>query len=206
MNSITILEKKSEEYLLKYENNFNKLYKGLVNGVDSITNEYYKWNKYTESWPLQSRYSDYDFLSNLDRKEKDKYIFMFSIYTYIQYIHELENMNLNKEYLCYLEFNLDESFFSDQDELLFPYINYYIPKKWENEITKIDWTVWITFNKSWDEWFKYINILIQELWLNDYIDINEIYFNNWYSNDYSIKIDFNFFISTNKKRLKVFLK
>lgn len=206
MNTFTILERKSKEYLLKYDYNFNKLYKRLVKGRDSITNEYYKWNKYTESWPLQSRYSDYDFLSNLDRSEKDKYIFMFSIYTYIQYINEIENMNLDKEYLCYLEFNLDKSFFNDQDELLFPYINYYIAKNQESEIKKIDWHEWIILNKSWDEWFKYINMLIKELWLNDYIDINEIYFNNWYSNDYNIKIDFNFNISTNKKRLKVFFK
>ncbi len=205
MNTIRILEKISKEYLLKYEKNFNKLYKKLFKGNDSVINEYYKWNKYTESWPLQSRYSDYDFLSNLDRKEKDKYILMFSIYTYIQYIYEVENMNLNKEYLCYLEFNLDELFFIDQNELLFPYVNYYIAKSWETEIKKIDWHEWITLNKSWDKWFKYINKLIQELWLKDYIDINEIYFNNWYSNDYNIKIDFNFKVSINKKRLKLFL-
>ena len=205
MNTITILEKKSKEYLLKYEKNFNKLYKKLFNGNDSIINEYYKWNKYAESWPLQSRYSDYEFLSNLDRKEKDKYILMFSIYTYIQYIYEVENMNLNKQYLCYLEFNLDELFFIDKNELLFPYINYYIAKSWETEIKKIDWHEWVTLNKYWNKWFKYINKLIQELWLKSYIDINEIYFNNWYSNDYKIKIDFNFKVSINKKRLKLFL-
>lgn len=201
MNKLEFLNKFIQNYLKEYKKNFDKITKESI-GFDSITTEYINWNKYSDHWPIQNRYSDYDFLSHLDEFERDKIIFLYSLERYIIYIMEIEDKRLNKEYLLYLEFNLDNDFFSDKIVTLFPDINYYFSNKDNGKIEKIKWHEWIKFWKYWDKWRDYIKKIVIDLGLAEYFDFIDYYFNAWYWDEYIMSIDFNFDISENKKRLK----
>jgi hypothetical protein len=101
MKKLKELKNFTQEYLRKYSKEFDKITKKCVE-FTSIRKEYLDCDNNIDHWELQSHYADYNFLSSLERLEKDKMIFVYAIERYITYIEEIEEMKLNKEYLLRL--------------------------------------------------------------------------------------------------------
>jgi hypothetical protein len=64
---------------------------------------------------------------------------VYSIERYISSIQEMEDMQLHKEYLLDLQFSFYETFFTDTELTLFPYISYKIADTKDGKMNKFEW-------------------------------------------------------------------
>lgn len=191
MKTLIELEEFIKEKISMYKKDFRKISKKCIKG-ESIQSEYIEKNKHTESWPIQSISSQYDFLSELGRYEKDKYIFLYGLSRYLYYINDIENLNIKKEYICCLFFDYEPEFndLNNNKESLLPYIYYHIWKQSDWKIWRKEWHKWITLNVELEVFSDYINKIIYDLWLQDYIQLLFISMNFWYWLEYSVLLDF----------------
>lgn len=199
----------TDKYLGVYRKKFDKISKNSSTDIalKYVKILYEKENKYWDLVPLHRYYPDYYFLNDLWRFERDKYVFLYSLERYIKYLEFFENIWLNEEYLYYLniDIDIDDDYFNDEELILFPQIHYRFWEKKNWKLWKFDWDFICKFNDYLDEYKNYFDKIINETWLNNYLDITYFSLNYWCWIEYWIKIDFNFDVWKYKRRLIEFI-
>ena len=163
MEEIKELYKKIKLDLKLYRKQFYKLtydrykYNNLI--IEKIR------NKKTESYPINSRTNDYNFLNHLDQKEKDKLVLKYWVYRLFYDIFEFERFNMwifKYRVEFYIRYNTDTEYWN----YYMMYIKYYFKKIYVKQYS---------IENNWgiikEEYWKYIYWLLIELWFDKYFDI-----------------------------------
>jgi len=197
----------TDKYLGVYRKKFDKISKNAStdNELKYVKILYEEEDKYWDLIWLHNRFYHYYFLNDLWRFERDKYVFLYSLERYIKYLDFFENIWLNEEYLYYLSFNFHDDYFNDEELVLFPQIHYRFWEKKNWKLWTFNWYFSTKFNDYLDEYKNYFDKIINETWLNNYLDITYFSLNYWCWIEYWIQIDFNFDVWKYKRRLKDYI-
>lgn len=200
MKKIDQLYKICEYYTLCFKKDFKKIENWEGNEIEAVryTEIFFldEW-KYADSRPFYMPYR-LSFLSHLTRLERDTIAFAYSVQKYIDTMKAFDTFYKDREYLNFLEVELEENFFEDDEEIIMPHFRYHLWRNHENKLQTLEWADWVKLWKKSKKRENYIKKIISSLGMETFFNV--ISYREIHDTDDSITcIDFCFNTFKNKK-------